>query len=148
MKLIPQVVTWSGIGILALAALEDIQFHRVRRRWETGLCLCGVLRMCVTEESRWATWSLTCVCFFMWYVLYLVAKKKEYQFGGADVRLMTYAIPALGVSTALPGIWLGCIGACGVLIFHGKHKREIPLVPWIAGGCFLMELLQKIIYFL
>ena len=148
MILIQQIIAWCCILLLCGASGEDIKYHRVHRRWEIGIFLLGVLRLCVTEDNRWVTIALTCFCFLLWYILYLVAAEWM-NFGGADVRLMTGCMLALGVPEALYGLFLGfCMTALYVVLVKKKCRDEIPLVPWMTAGIIVYEFIQKNIYFL
>ena len=145
--MIQQIITWSCVILLCAASAEDKKYHRVHRKFELEIFLLGIFRLCVTEDNRWVTISLTCFCFLLWYLLYLAAGKK--YFGGADVRLMTACMPALGENAALQGAGTGFLMA-GVyyILISRKRTAEIPLIPWLTIGIIVREIMQKMIYFL
>lgn len=71
-----------------------------------------------------------------------VAEKRNLPlaFGGADVRMIPAMMLVQGWDAALTGVFLGL---CMAALFHltaGRQKKEIPLVPWMGMGCFLVEI--------
>ena len=64
------------------------------------------------------------------------------------MRLIPAMMLAQGVETALFGVFLGLLVAWTVALIQKGEKKEIPLIPWMTGGCILAEVLKKIIYFL
>ena len=136
--------------MLLMAAVEDKKTHSVRSCWPIAIGILGFLN-CITKENRWVTLALTCACFLLLLLLYQMvrfAEKKQWifwQFGGADVRLIPGMMLMQGWEAALTGIFLGLLVATGYYLVIVRKKREIPLVPWMAAGCFLVEVLWVIL---
>ena len=133
--------------LLAVASVEDYRSHRVSKYIEPAVWLLGLINIILTKENRWVTVSLTCLCFVVLYVCYLLVNRlsqkgnRELVFGGADVRLIPAMMLVQGWDTALLGIFLGLAAA---LLRYGagrRKSREIPLVPWMSAGCFLIEII-------
>lgn len=135
--------------MLMLAALEDKKTHFIRPCWPIAIGILGFLHG-ITKENRWVTLALTCVCFLLFFLLYHMvrfAEKKQWihwQFGGADVRLIPGMMLMQGWEKALTGIFLGLLAAAGYYLVIVRKKVEIPLVPWMAAGCFMVEVLWVI----
>lgn len=136
--------------MLMLASLEDKKTHFIRPCWPTAIGILGFLH-CITKENRWVTLALTCVCFLLFFFLYhlvRIAEKRQWirwQFGGADVRLIPGMMLMQGWEKALTGIFLGLLAAAGYYLVIVRKKTEIPLVPWMAAGCFMIEVLWVIL---
>ena len=137
--------------LLVIASIEDYRYHRVQNRWIFAIFLLGIFRLYLEQEDRWVTITLTCICFLLFYMLYLVVRwlaKKSSQrlaFGGADVRLISAMMLVQGWDTALFGILIGLVFASVKSCICREFKKEIPLIPWITFGCIFSK---KIIYFL
>lgn len=145
----------GGIGILLktvyfllllAASVEDYRYHTVKPCWTVSMSLLGLLNMIRIKENRWVTLALTCACFLLLFFIYKLveglAKSRElvWQFGGADVRLIPGMMLVQGWDVALLGVFVGLVS---VLLYHyvvRKEKKEIPLVPWMSTGCFVVEL--------
>lgn len=140
--------------LLIAASAEDYKYHTVSRRWTVSVFLLGLLNT-IIKENRWVTLALTCACFLLLFLLYqavrVLAERKgfDWRFGGADVRLIPGMMLVQGWDMALTGVLTGLVSALLYHLFVKKEKKEIPLVPWMSAGCFVVEVvlfLQKIIY--
>ena len=71
-----------------------------------------------------------------------VAEKRSLPLclGGADVRIIPAMMMVQGWDTALTGVFVGLLAAVLYFLTAGKQKKEIPLVPWMGIGCFLVEI--------
>ena len=131
--------------ILLAASAEDIRHHTVRPRWIALVGIVGFLN-CITKENRWVTMALTCACFFLLLLLYKVIQRLtasygfSLMFGGADVRLIPGMMLVQGWDIALEGIFTGLLAAVIYYLPVHRRRKEIPLVPWMSTGCFLVEL--------
>ncbi len=143
------MITGIYFLLLLIASVEDYKGHTVNRYPVLLLWLLGLVKMVLVQENRWVTVALTCICFvFLWIVYRLVcylAKKKKvpWHFGGADVRMIPAMMLVQGWDRALQGIFLGFLAALLYYPVTKQIRKEIPLVPWMAAGCFVVE----IIYF-
>lgn len=144
----------TGIYFLVLlaAAVEDYRTHRVKGYLVLSVWLIGLIKIFLIKENRWVTLALTCVCFVLLLFLYsfinsiMRRKKKALSFGGADVRLIPGMMLAQGWDVALTGVFLGLLCAGIYYIPAKRRKREIPLVPWMAAGCFFIEIIYLFSY--
>lgn len=136
--------------MLLMAAVEDKKDHCINPCWPIAIGILGLLN-CMTREDRWVTLALTCACFLLLFLLYQLvrfAEKKAWvawQFGGADVRLIPGMMLMQGWDTALTGILAGLLAAAGYYLFPGRKEGEIPMIPWMAGGCFAIAVLRNIL---
>lgn len=132
--------------LLAVASAEDYRSHRVNRYVVFAVWLLGLIHIILEKESRWVTVSLTCICFVVLYMCYVLARhlekrwKREIRFGGADVRLIPAMMLVQGWDVALMGIFMGLLFAAGKYVIYRKGNHEIPLVPWMSAGCFLVQI--------
>lgn len=137
--------------VLFVCAAEDLKHHKVSNRWTAVLCLPGLIRIGMEPEDRWETAVLTCLFFFLLYVLYRLTRflgkksSRRISFGGADVRLIPGMMLFLGWKEALCGIFTGLCAAAvwyvvALLSGKGRREREVPLVPWIASGTAVVTL--------
>lgn len=132
--------------LLLAASVEDYRYRTVSPRWTVSVLALGLLNT-IINENRWVTLALTCACFLLLFCVYkaveLLTEKKggDLQFGGADVRLIPGMMLVQGWDMALTGVFAGFVVA---LLYHFlvvRGKKEIPLVPWMAAGCFVIEML-------
>ncbi len=130
--------------LLGAASVEDYKFHTVRPGWTIAVVLLGFAE-CITKENRWVTLALTCACFCMlllFYRLVLVfGSRYQLQFGGADVRLIPGMMLMQGWDVALGGVFVGLLLAAIHYALSYRKRKELPLVPWMTGGCMAIELL-------
>ena len=132
--------------LLLAAAVEDYKSHTVRECKILLLWLLGSINLIMQKENRWVTIALTCVCFVLLLMGYMIVRKVADKqklplvLGGADVRLVPAMILVQGWDVALTGVFFGL---CLAVLYHltiGKKKKEIPLIPWMGTGCFLIEI--------
>lgn len=132
--------------LLLAAAVEDYKSCTVREYKIFLLWLLGGINLIVQKENRWVTMALTCICFIILLVGYVIVRKiaekcnLPLDFGGADVRLIPAMMLVQGWNAALTGVFLGL---CMAALYHltaERQKKEIPLVPWMGIGCFLVEI--------
>lgn len=132
--------------LLLAAAVEDYKSRTVRGYKIFLLWLLGGINLIVQKENRWVMVTLTCICFILLlggYAIVRWASEKRnlpLELGGADVRLIPAMMLVQGWDAALTGVFLGL---CMAVLYHltaGKQKKEIPLVPWMGIGCFLVEI--------
>ena len=134
--------------LLMAASVEDYRKHRVSPWWITGVFLLGIINMITLKENRWVTVALTCACILLLYLFYqlILALAQKYglpwKFGGADVRLIPGMMLVQGWDTALSGVLIGFLLAMGYYLLFVKSKKEIPLVPWMALGCLIIEVVH------
>lgn len=138
----------TGIYFLLLLVMsaEDFRTRTVHWYWIPAVYVLGILKSFISKENRWVTLALTCVCFILLYLFYCGVKLwtqkngRTLTFGGADVRLVPGMMLVQGWDTALTGVFLGLSAA--LLAGQGKKQknREIPLIPWMSAGCFLVEI--------
>ena len=132
--------------LLLMASVEDKKTHLVRPCWPVAIGILGFIN-CITKENRWVTVALTCACFFLLFLLYQLvwqAEKKQWifwKFGGADVRLIPGMMLMQGWDVALTGVFVGLAAAAGYYLVIARKHKEIPLVPWMAAGSFIVEVL-------
>ena len=132
--------------LLLVLSVEDYNYHRVRACWFPVLFILGCVQVYVRQDNRWVTVALTCICFLLLYLLYRLAKapaglfRGRLPFGGADVRLIPCMMLVQGWDTALSGVFLGLLAAVIYYLPMGKRHKEIPLIPWMSAGCFIIEL--------
>lgn len=137
-------------GLLVAASAEDYKNHRVRNCWILAVWLLGLLQV-IRQADRWVTLSLTCICFVLLLLLYLLVRRwntqlqRKVSFGGADVRLIPGMMLAQGWDVALLGIFIGFSLAVVYYLLLVKQKKELPLVPWMTAGCLLAEVLLNLI---
>lgn len=137
----------TGIYFLVLlaASVEDARKHMVNRHWVLAVYVLGLIKLWLQKENRWVTVTLTCVCFILLYLFYVLVKiaagrmGKNLSFGGADVRLIPAMMLVQGWDTALAGIFTGLLPAVLWYVCIRK-QQEVPLVPWMAAGCFFVEI--------
>jgi len=133
-------------AVLLALSMEDVRTKNVNPYAVLGIYALGLIKTLLSKEDRWVSLTLTCVCFsllFGGYVLVrqIVAKKGlRLAFGGADVRLIPGMMLVQGWDRALAGVFIGMLAT--VLWYGIKRRadREIPLVPWMSAGCFLVEI--------
>ena len=132
--------------LLLAAAVEDYKSHTVRDYHILFLWLLGGINLIVQKENRWVMVTLTCICFMLLLLGYVIVRKVAKQrnlplaFGGADVRLIPAMMLVQGWDAALTGVFLGLCLAASYHLTIGRKKKEIPLVPWMGIGCFLVEI--------
>ena len=132
--------------LLIAASVEDYRSHRVNRMVVLAVWLLGIIRMVFEKENRWVTVALTCICFIFLYIGYALVRSlaKRYNkmllLGGADVKLIPAMMLVQGWDTALLGVFVGLLAAAGWYGVLARKKKEIPLVPWMSSGCFLVEI--------
>lgn len=124
--------------LLLMASAEDGRTHTVKPYKVILLWVLGIINIMVTKENRWVTLTLTCLCFGLLVLIYHLMRR--YGFGGADVRMIPAMMLVQGWDAALAGIFCGLICAIFCYVLTGKGKKEIPLVPWMTAGCFLVEI--------
>ena len=131
--------------LLLVAAVEDYKSHTVRECKILLLWLLGSINLIMQKENRWVTLALTCACFCMlllFYRLVLVfGSRYQLQFGGADVRLIPGMMLMQGWDVALGGVFVGLLLAAIHYALSYRKRKELPLVPWMTGGCMAIELL-------
>ena len=131
--------------LLAAASAEDCKSHTVSKYVVFSIWLLGIINIVLEKENRWVTVSLTCICFALLCAVYFLVRqlggKRDLKFGGADVRLIPAMMLVQGWDVALAGVFLGLLFAAGCYAFGRKRAREIPLVPWMSGGCLLIEII-------
>ncbi len=138
------------VFLLMAASVEDYRHHQVKKIYVYLSVLIGCIRMCTVQEHRWVSLTLTCSFFLVLYLLYRLAVRwaartgRAGGLGGADVRLIPGMMLVQGWDVALTGIFLGLLTAVLVNAIRRRWKEEIPLVPWMAAGCILVELLRGI----
>lgn len=133
--------------LLLIASVEDYNCHRVRKCWFPMLLLLGGLQLYVRQDNRWVTISLTCICFLVFYAVYRLAApagplEGKFPFGGADVRMIPCMMLVQGWDTALTGVFCGLAAAVFYHLAAGKRHADIPLIPWMSGGCLAVELIK------
>ena len=139
---------------LGISSLEDYKYHKVNQRWTLAVALLGFLRLGFDKENRWVDMALAFLCFLLLYLLYRVLPvlsklfRRDLKLGGADVRLVPGMMLVQGWESALTGVFLGLLAAFVFGWINRKRQKELPLVPWMAAGCFLVEIQKKVIYFL
>lgn len=72
---------------------------------------------------------------------FLIAAIKTNKIGGGDVKLMAVCGFVLGVTD---GIWMMILGLFMALLWNTVFKRgekSVPLVPYLAFGCFMVMIL-------
>jgi len=133
--------------LLLAASAEDYKSHTVNRYLVGAVWLLGLINIVLKKENRWVTIALTCICFIALFVCYVVVRhleehgKRKLRFGGADVRLIPAMMLVQGWDTALTGVFAGLMAALIWYAASGRKKFEIPLVPWMSTGCFLIEII-------
>lgn len=141
------MITGIYFLILLAASVEDYKSHTVKGPLVLMVWLLGLIKIVLVKENRWVTVALTCICFgLLWLVYFLVRRfairwKPALKFGGADVRLIPAMMLFQGWDTALTGVLAGLIFAAVYYMATGRRKKEIPLVPWMTAGCFLVEII-------
>lgn len=140
------MITGIYFFLLLVASVEDYKSHTVQGYKIVLLWLLGCFNIIFQKNNRWVTITLTCICFLVLFLVYLMvgkmAEKKNcfFVFGGADVRMIPAMMLVQGWDVALTGVFLGLLGAILIYLSDKKHNREIPLVPWMSSGCFLVEI--------
>lgn len=133
--------------LLMAASAEDYKKHRINRIVVLSVWLMGIIRIVLEKENRWVTVALTCICFILLYICYVLVRHfsgkyhRNLRFGGADVRLIPAMMLVQGWDRALTGVFAGLAAAFLWHIVSGRKNREIPLVPWMSGGCILVEII-------
>lgn len=133
--------------LLAGASAEDYKHHTVRPQWTVSVFLLGLVNMIVQKNNRWVTLTLTCVCFLLLWAVYRmvlwVSRRKglQWQFGGADVRLIPGMMLVQGWDVALGGVFAGLSLAAVYYMAVVRKRKALPLVPWMAAGCLAAELM-------
>ncbi len=133
--------------LLLAASVEDYRSHKVSGCRVAAVWLLGIIHIAMEKENRWVTVALTCVCFIVLLLLYWFIrraaerKKQELRFGGADVRLIPAMMLVQGWDRALTGVLSGLLAAAVYHLAPDRRKKEIPLVPWMTAGCFLLEII-------
>lgn len=141
------MVTGIYFLLLLAASVEDYRSHRVKRHWVLAVYLLGLINILLHKENRWVTLALTCVCFGLLYLAYQgverLAKQtgRPFSLGGADVRLIPGMMLVQGWDVALTGVFAGLLAAILCYLPAKRRKKEIPLVPWMALGCFFTEII-------
>ena len=131
--------------LLLAASIEDYKFHKVRHSFVAGTLLIGVLCVINRKEDRWVTVALTCFCFLLLLLFYLVVNQfsrrfgQNWKLGGADVRLIPCMMLVQGWDVALFGVLCGLVAALLYAALSGKWKQELGLVPWMSSGCLFAE---------
>jgi len=132
--------------LLLMASVEDGRTHTVKPYKVILLWVLGMIHMIVAKENRWVTFALTCLCFGLLVLLYYLMlwlagkKRREIYFGGADVRMIPAMMLIQGWDVALAGVFLGLLGTVICRLTVKREQKEIPLVPWMSAGCFLVEI--------
>ena len=141
------MITVMYFLLLAVASAEDYKSHRVSRHVVFAVWLLGFINIILENENRWVTVSLTCICFVALYMCYILVRhvekrwSREIRLGGADVRLIPAMMLVQGWDVALTGVFVGLLLATGKYIICKRANREIPLVPWMSAGCFLVQII-------
>ena len=140
------MITGIYFLLLLMAAVEDYRSHTVKGHWVLAVWLLGIIKILLVKENRWVTLALTCICFVLLLLLYVLVRKLGQQrnrifvFGGADVRLIPGMMLVQGWDIALTGVFLGLLGAVLYYLPQKRRGAELPLVPWMAAGCFLIQI--------
>lgn len=135
--------------LLLLMSVEDARTRKINHYAVPVVYLLGLLQIVLRKENRWVTVALTCMCFGILFLLYILIRWVQQHttaflvFGGADVRLIPGMILVQGADAALAGVFFGLLAAFFWNLVCGRQKRTIPLIPWMTAGCFFVE----IIYF-
>jgi len=133
--------------LLAAISAEDYKSHKVNRYAVLVIWLLGLINIVLEKENRWVSVALTCVCFAVLYVGYLLVRSlkvcsdRGIRFGGADVRLIPAMMLVQGWDVALTGVFIGFVAAVFFYMPAGKQRKEIPLVPWMSAGCLSAEII-------
>lgn len=141
------MITGVYVLLLLIASAEDYRRHTVSGHWVLAVWILGVINMALHKENRWVTVTLTCICFILLWILYLLINRMAQQrqlawsFGGADVRLIPAMMLVQGWDAALAGVFSGLVLAVLYYLMAGGKKKEVPLVPWMTAGCFLVEII-------
>lgn len=132
--------------LLLMLSVQDARTKRVNPYLIYGVYVLGLIKILINKENRWVSLILTCICFVLLWVLYglvkriALGKKLPPLFGGADVRLIPGMMLVQGWDKALTGVFFGLAAAVLGYYIQRRKEREIPLIPWMSAGCFLVEI--------
>ena len=138
------MITGFYFLLLLMASVEDYRSHTVKSQWVFLVWVLGIINIVLYKENRWVTVTLTCICFLVLWLVYLLVKRAEepaLNFGGADVKLIPAMMLVQGWDMALAGVFLGLFLSLVYYLMIKKMRKDIPLVPWMTAGCFLVEII-------
>lgn len=134
--------------LLLVLSMEDYKFHKVKQRYIAGVFFLGVFYRIISQDDRWVTVALTCLCFLvlclLHYLVNSIGRKqgRNWVFGGADVRLIPGMMLVQGWDVALYGIFFGFTALLLYRMLSGWKKQELALIPWMSAGCLGVALWQ------
>lgn len=140
------MILGSYFLLLLILSVQDARTKSVNPYLIYGVYVLGLIKILINKENRWVSLILTCICFVLLCTLYgltkriAVGKKLPPVFGGADVRLIPGMMLVQGWDKALTGVFFGLAAVVLGYYIQRRKQREIPLIPWMSAGCFLVEI--------